>query len=72
MEKLIFETNISTPQSAHLVQIALTQIRKIRHWKIDFESAYNLLIVEGIHLDHTEIISSLAVNGIAAERLYEE
>ncbi|MBL1408907.1 hypothetical protein [Sphingobacterium faecale] len=72
MEKLIFETNINTPQLAQKVQDALQRIAKIRHWKIDFDSIYNLLIVEGIRLDHTEIVSSLATHGIEASRLYEE
>lgn len=72
MEKLIFETNISTVQSAQKVQQALQQLNKVRQWKIDFDSVYNLLIIEGIRLDHTEIIANLAIHGIQASRLYEE
>lgn len=72
MEKLIFETNVQTPSFINRIQQAVQRLKGIHHWQIDLDSIYNLLTVEGVGLNHIEIESELASQGVQASRLYEE
>jgi len=72
MEKLIFEIDVKGPALVQRIKNVLAKYKGICKWKIDLNSTYNLLTVEGICLNHVEIISILSLQGIEANRLYEE
>jgi hypothetical protein len=72
MEKLIFETNVQSPLLIQKIDLAIEKIKGIYKWQIDLDSIYNLLTIEGINLDHIEIVSQLSQYGVEASRLYEE
>ncbi|MDQ1150203.1 MULTISPECIES: hypothetical protein [Sphingobacterium] len=72
MEKLIFETNAQHPSLVDKIKDAIEKLNGIHEWKIDLDSIYNLLTIEGIRLNPTEIESELALHGVEANRLYEE
>lgn len=72
MEKLIFETNVKNDNFLPKVNKAVRKIEGIKTWKIELDSIYNLLTVEGKCLDHREIVSQLSMQGIEASRLYED
>ncbi|MFA4978062.1 MAG: hypothetical protein WC589_11190 [Sphingobacterium sp.] len=72
MEKLIFETNAEHPSLVDKIKQAVEKLNGIHEWKIDLDSIYNLLTIEGIRLNPTEIESELALHGVEASRLYEE
>lgn len=72
MEKLIFETNVQSPLLIQKIDLAIEKIKGIYKWQIDLDSIYNLLTIEGVYLDHIEIVSQLSQYGVEANRLYEE
>lgn len=72
MEKLMFETNVECSSLLHKIYLVIRKFDGIKKWKIDLDSIYNILIIEGKCLDHQQIIKELGINGIEAQRLYEE
>jgi len=72
METLKFKTSLDTPSTLMKVAPLLKSIHGLKKWTVDFDSIYNLLIVEGIGLCAMEIINSLQQAGFNAMRLYEE
>lgn len=72
METLIFKTDIQTLALRNKLLNALENIKGLAYWKIDIESIYRLLIVNGIGVNYLEIIRELEKIGIHAVRLYEE
>ncbi|MEH6308235.1 hypothetical protein RYH73_21445 [Olivibacter sp. CPCC 100613] len=72
METLIFKTDIQTPALKTKLLSALENIKGLAHWRLDVESIYKLLVVNGIGVNYLEIIKELEKIGIHAVRLYEE
>lgn len=72
MEKLIFETNVSSASTLGEIHVAVKKVKGISKWHIDMESSYHILTVEGNALDQREIITQLSTHGVQANRLYEE
>ncbi|MGJ1430221.1 hypothetical protein ACR79M_01115 [Sphingobacterium spiritivorum] len=72
MEKLMFETNVHCSSLFHNIHGVIKQIDGIKKWKLDLESVYKVLVIEGQCLDHHIIIKELGIAGIEAQRLYEE
>lgn len=72
METLKFKTSLTTPSSIERIGILLKEVSGLKRWTVDFDSIYNLLIVEGIGLCAADIVKSLHFAGIKAVRLYEE
>lgn len=68
----MFETNVECSSLSHKIYLVIRKFDGIKKWKIDFDSIYNILIIEGKCLDHQQIIKELGINGIEAQRLYEE
>ncbi len=72
MEKLIFETDVSSTSSLGEIHIAVKKVKGISKWQIDMDSSCRLLTIEGKALDQHEIISQLSTHGVQANRLYED
>lgn len=72
METLKFKTSLNTPSSLKIIDPLLRSVEGLRTWTVDFDSIYNLLIVEGIGLCASEIIGRLQFAGFKVIRLYEE
>ncbi|WDF70174.1 hypothetical protein PQ465_07290 [Sphingobacterium oryzagri] len=72
MEKLIFETNVQCLSLLDKIHVAVKKVNGICTWTLDLDSAYRLLTVEGKALDYREIIAQLSMQGVGANRLYEE
>ncbi len=72
MEKLIFETDVQCSSLFEKIHVAVKKVKGIYCWRLDLDSAYRLLTVEGKALDSREIINQLSIQGVDANRLYEE
>ncbi|GAA4798180.1 hypothetical protein GCM10023231_28570 [Olivibacter ginsenosidimutans] len=72
METLKFKTSLDKPSALKEIAPLLKGVHGLKRWTVDFDSIYNLLIVEGIGLCALEIINSLQHAGFMAMRLYEE
>ncbi|MGK9124894.1 hypothetical protein M1D52_12255 [Olivibacter sp. SA151] len=72
METLIFKTDIQTPLIKSKLLSALENIKGLNHWRLDIESIYKLLIINGIGINYLEVINELGKIGIHAIRMYEE
>ncbi|MGO1243061.1 MAG: hypothetical protein ACTJHT_12150 [Sphingobacterium sp.] len=72
MEKLIFETNVSSTSSLGEIHVAVKKVKGISRWHIELDSSYSMLTIEGKALDQHEIISQLSTHGVQANRVDEE
>jgi len=72
METLKFKTSLDTPSSLKVIDPLLKGVEGLKKWTVDFDSIYNLLIVEGVGLCASEIIHCLQFAGFKVIRLYEE
>jgi|GEM_PF-189128 len=72
METLKFKTSLNTPANLKVIAPLMKSINGLRRWTVDFDSVYNLLIVEGIGLCVSDIVNSLQSAGFKVMRLYEE
>lgn len=72
METLKFKTNISSFIEIREIGAVLKNISGIREWIVDLDSIYNLLIIEGVRIKDSVIITALNELGFKAIRVYEE
>lgn len=72
METLKFMTDINSPMEMGRIKSILDKFSEIREWKIDFDSIYNLLIVQAINLKGAVLAEALHRMGYNAILLYEE
>lgn len=68
----MFETNVQCTSLLQKIYLVIRKFDGITKWKIDLDSIYNVLVIEGKCLDHQLIIKELEIVGIEAQRLYEE
>ncbi|SEM66911.1 hypothetical protein SAMN05216436_106161 [bacterium A37T11] len=73
METLKFKTDISSNREVGEIAHALKkEVSGIKQCFVDLDSIYNLLIVEGVRIKDSLIVSVLGAHGYNATPLYEE
>lgn len=72
METLKFKTSLNNPANLKVIDPLMKGIAGLKRWTVDFDSLYNLLIVEGVGLCVMDIVNGLQAAGFKVVRLYEE
>jgi len=69
MSTLQFKTNIKCDGCIRTVTPFLSGIKEIKEWKVDLTSLDRTLTVEGVDMNPTSIIATLAQAGYKAEQI---